>query len=407
MHDERVQGVAFQTSHRRDYKSYTIPAYKRLGDQRYVKHCQDNGFPVPGDSERAAPEDDDRRGYTVYVKSDGHASEAGEAKLGEFMASTMDEETVEREFWHTMSSSSNFTVQYANDIEGTASSDFNEWDLTNFPTSSRCVLRLLPDLIPGVTTPMLYIGMLFAHFCWHYEDNALYSINVMHAGAPKTWYVVPGHAAAQLEKAADDIFANHPDRNHPLMHGAHMLMRKTVMMSPSILMARGVPVYRATQRPREMIVTFPRGYHSGFNHGFHTGEAINFALPDWIPYGLASLQRYRSVACLPVIDMERLIVDIAQYLSNYKARSTGPQSLHGGGGASACVKGEKDAGKPVTARARHSAHTPSLICQKRDMAADVHQAGEVAEADERNGWEDLIDRPSLTSILWAFQALAG
>jgi hypothetical protein len=38
-------------------------------------------------------------------------------------------------------------------------------------------------LMPGVTTPMLYIGMLFAHFCWHYEDNALYSINVMHSGA--------------------------------------------------------------------------------------------------------------------------------------------------------------------------------------------------------------------------------
>lgn len=44
------------------------------------------------------------------------------------------------------------------------------------------MLHLLPDLIPGVTTPMLYIGMLFAHFCWHYEDNALYSINVMHTG---------------------------------------------------------------------------------------------------------------------------------------------------------------------------------------------------------------------------------
>ena len=37
---------------------------------------------------------------------------------------------------------------------------------------------------------MLYIGMLFAHFCWHYEDNALYSINAMHTGAPKTWSVV-------------------------------------------------------------------------------------------------------------------------------------------------------------------------------------------------------------------------
>ena len=85
-------------------------------------------------------------------------------------------------------------------------------------------------------------------------------------------YAVPGYAAAQLEQIADEILGSHPDRNHPLMQGAHMLMRKTVMMSPSILLARGVPVFRATQRAREIIVTFPRGYHSGFNHGFHTGE---------------------------------------------------------------------------------------------------------------------------------------
>ena len=86
----------------------------------------------------------------------------------------MDEVTTEREFWHTMSTSNNFSVQYANDIEGTASSSFGAWDLSKMPTSSSCLLNLLPDLIPGVTTPMLYIGMLFAHFCWHYEDNALY-----------------------------------------------------------------------------------------------------------------------------------------------------------------------------------------------------------------------------------------
>ena len=63
---------------------------------------------------------------------------------------------------------------------------------------------------------------------------------------------------------ADEIFANHPDRYHPHMHGAYMLMRKTVMMSPSILLSRGVPVYRATQGPRELIVTFPKVSLLGF-----------------------------------------------------------------------------------------------------------------------------------------------
>ena len=134
----------------------------------------------------------------------------------------------------------------------------------------------------------------------------------MHAGAPKTWYVVPGSAAAALEKAADDVFANHPDRYHPLMHGAHMLMRKTVIMSPSVLLARGVPVFRATQRPREIIVTFPRGYHSGFNHGFHTGEAINFAMPDWFLKNEASGG--------PIAEQASHLLDVTRFiLGNPKA----------------------------------------------------------------------------------------
>jgi len=55
------------------------------------------------------------------------------------------------------------------------------------PKSAASVLRLLEADIPGVTSPMLYIGMLFATFCWHVEDNYLYSINYQHLGAAKTW----------------------------------------------------------------------------------------------------------------------------------------------------------------------------------------------------------------------------
>jgi len=394
-----------------------------LGDQRYVKHCRDNNLPVPKGGESAEDASNDTpggTGHALYVQNAGRTEAVEEEKLEETLIATMDEATVEREFWHTMSSSSSFSVQYANDVEGTYSRDFDAWDLSKMPTSSRCLLRLLPELIPGVTTPMLYIGMLFAHFCWHYEDNALYSINAMHTGAPKTWYCVPASAAGDLEKAADDIFANHPDRHHPLMHGAYMLMRKTVMMSPSILLARGVPVYRATQRPREMIVTFPRGYHSGFNHGFHTGEAINFAMPDWIPYGLASLQRYRAVGWLSVLDMERLIFDMAHRLARCKVRL--PTSCDAGVDHNRCIKaqGEGEGSTKESANRGPAVQNPNLICLDRNIrskdttvvraltAENVPGATKQEETEEEeSGWEDLMDREALTAVLWAVGGLIG
>lgn len=41
--------------------------------------------------------------------------------------------------------------------------------------------------IPGVTSPWLYFGCLFATFCWHVEDQFLYSMNYLHTGAKKIW----------------------------------------------------------------------------------------------------------------------------------------------------------------------------------------------------------------------------
>ena len=46
------------------------------------------------------------------------------------------------------------------------------------------VLRHLLHDIPGVSSPMLYLGMLFANFAWHVEDHYLYSINYQASRAP-------------------------------------------------------------------------------------------------------------------------------------------------------------------------------------------------------------------------------
>lgn len=74
------------------------------------------------------------------------------------------------------------------------------WNLNNLPHIDGSVLRYLQTPINGVNVPWLYMGMLFASFCWHNEDNYFYSMNYSHFGAVKQWYGVPGSEASTFEK---------------------------------------------------------------------------------------------------------------------------------------------------------------------------------------------------------------
>lgn len=49
-----------------------------------------------------------------------------------------------------------------------------------------------------------------------------------------------------------------------------------------LLLLFGIQV---TQEAGQFIVTFPFGYHAGFNHGFNCAESTNFATQRWIDYG--------------------------------------------------------------------------------------------------------------------------
>ena len=181
-------------------------------------------------------------------------------------------------------------VEYGNDLDikkfgtGFVPEAKHPWDFNKLPSKS--MLKLLFRDFPGLNTPWLYLGMMFATFCWHVEDHALFSVNVHHAGAPKTWYGIPSTKARDFERAllehAPEAFKENPDLIHQLV----------ALLSPSQCKLADVPVYRLVQRPGEFVVTFPDAYHTGFSHGFNIAEAVNFALPGWLPAGREAVARY-------------------------------------------------------------------------------------------------------------------
>jgi len=56
--------------------------------------------------------------------------------------------------------------------------------------------------IIGANTPFLYVGSNGTSFAFHVEDYNLYNISYLHAGDPKTWYIISPKHAKKMERMA-------------------------------------------------------------------------------------------------------------------------------------------------------------------------------------------------------------
>lgn len=229
--------------------------------------------------------------------------------------------TIEKEYWRIVEEGdTHIAVCYGSDIDTTRhGSGFSTslsdpyskfgWNLNVLPGLEGSILKHVSG-ISGISMPWLYVGMLFSSFCWHNEDNYLYSINYHHFGAPKQWYAVPGCDAKKLE----DAFRKHmPDefRKRPLL--LHDLV---TMVSPVKLAADGIRVCQTQQLAGEFVVTFPQSYHGGFSYGFNCGEAVNFAAADWIPFGIQAIQDYAEQRRPVSLNQEQLLLNTASLETN-------------------------------------------------------------------------------------------
>lgn len=102
---------------------------------------------------------------------------------------------VQCDYWRTIEKGAPaVSVHYGSDLDilkhGSAfkKSWSCNWNMARLPCLDDSLLKYIHQTIPGINSPMIYVGMLFSSFCWHTEDNYLYSVNYIHSGAPKTWY---------------------------------------------------------------------------------------------------------------------------------------------------------------------------------------------------------------------------
>jgi hypothetical protein len=103
-----------------------------------------------------------------------------------------------------------------------------------------------------------------------------------------------------MKTAAPELFEQQPD----------LMFQLVTLMSPARLRRSGVQTYVCDQRPNEFVITCPRSYHSGFNHGINHHEAVNFCLPDWLPDGSLCVQHYKALQKMPVFSHDELLVTI-------------------------------------------------------------------------------------------------
>jgi histone demethylase JARID1 len=231
------------------------------------------------------------------------------------------EDDIEREFWRLVSSlEETVEVEYGADIHSTThgsgfptmeknpcdSYSTSPWNLNIMPLHPDSLFRHIKSDISGMTVPWLYVGMIFSTFCWHNEDHYSYSANYQHFGSTKTWYGIPAEDAEKFEEAmreaVPELFETQPD----------LLFQLVTLLTPEQLKKAGVRVYALDQRAGQFVVTFPKAYHAGFNHGFNFNEAVNFAPSDWEPFGEDGVERLQQFRRQPCFSHDELLWTAAE-----------------------------------------------------------------------------------------------
>jgi len=211
------------------------------------------------------------------------AAEAKRSKSERDMIDARDWEGLERAFWRGTLS---HEPLYGADSAGSLFDDADgPWNVGHLPS----LLHVMPDRQPGIDLPFLYWGTWKSMFCWHREDVNLYSINYLHFGKPKQWYVLKPRDGPKLDELVQRVWFVETQKECK-----DFMRHKEALLSPALLKSYRVPFAQTRQMPGQYMVLWPAAYHAGFNYGVNCAESVNFATRNW----LEEVQRNRCSKCL-------------------------------------------------------------------------------------------------------------
>lgn len=284
-------------------RSYNIFQWKELSEKPNYQP------PAPKGKPRVAPSSTDSQRSTRdggVIHKNGKAFTKASTKMATNEAYNIDTsqfseercEQLEKTYWKSLTYAE---PMYGADLMGSLFSDsVKSWNVAQLPN----ILDLMDTKLPGVNDAYLYAGLWKATFAWHLEDQDLYSINYLHFGAPKQWYSIPQEESGKFFELMKDTF---PEEHRLCLE---FLRHKTFLVSPQFLAKHGIKCNRIVHNEGEFIITYPFGYHAGFNYGYNLAESVNFALDDWFQFG----EKTKKCECIS----DSVGINVQQLYCKYK-----------------------------------------------------------------------------------------
>ena len=172
----------------------------------------------------------------------------------------------------------------------------------------------------AVDSPTVEFGMTFSSRPWKVEDQLLYSATYIHSGSAKQWYCIPPYAASLYDAVVRTVHAEYMmsmEWTSPL--------GPNLMVNPTMLMERGVPVFGCTQEAGTLVVCFPNSYSCSVNLGFNVSEHMQMVLPEWLRMSSQASSLYRNHRVAPRFSTEKMILNA---LEGGNVTNLGPETRY-------------------------------------------------------------------------------